>query len=149
MIAQEHGPLTVIRDRWGLFEDVDDGKAIFHLQRHEHSRHEREVKIHVRFVAVTEIGDGIFRPLVRLRQKHATTELGINVCPQFFQIDVRLRKILAVRPFALVEVGNGIEPKAVDAKLEPEIADPLDHFVHRGVIEIQIGLMRIEAMPVI
>jgi len=38
------------------------------------------------------------------------------VCPQFFQIDVRLRKILAVRPFALVEVGNGIEPKAVDAK---------------------------------
>ena len=67
----------------------------------------------------------------------------------FFKIDVRLRKIFAVRSFALVEVGDGIEPQAVDAHLEPEIEDLFDHFVHSGVVEIQIGLMRIEAMPVI
>jgi len=71
------------------------------------------------------------------------------MCARNFQIDVRLRKVFAVRPFALIEVGTGVEPHAVDAKLEPEIADLLDYFVHGGVVEIQIGLMRIETMPVI
>ena len=108
-----------------------------------------KVKIHVRLVPVTEICDRILRPLVRLRQKHATAEMRVDVRAQFLQIDVRLRKIFAVRPFPLVEIRNGIEPQAVDAKAEPEIADLLHQFVHCWIVEIQIRLMRIKAMPVI
>src|SRR5205823_3649423 len=42
-----------------------------------------------------------------------------------------------------------IQPEAIDPKAEPEIADLLHQFVHRGIVEIQIRLMRIKAVPVI
>ena len=102
MIAQEHGPLAVVRNRWRLIENIDDRKAILHLQRHEHPRHEREVKIHVRFVAIAEVGDGVFRPLVRLGQKHAAGIFAIEVRAKFLQVSVRLGEILAIRSFALI-----------------------------------------------
>ena len=76
VIAQEHRPLAVLRNRRRLLEDVDDRKPILHLQRHEHPRHEREMEIHVRLVAFAEIRDRVFRPLVRFRQQHAVLEIS-------------------------------------------------------------------------
>ena len=102
VIAQKHRPLAIVGNRRRLLEDVDDRKPILHLQRHEHSRHERKMEIHVRLVAVAEIRDGVFRPLIRLREQHAILEIRIEMRAQFFQIDVRLGQIFAVRPFALV-----------------------------------------------
>ena len=74
VVAQEQGPLAVVRNRRRLLEDVDDRKAILHVHRHEHARHDREVKGHVAFVAVAEIGDRVFRPLVGLGQQHAIAD---------------------------------------------------------------------------
>ena len=115
VIAQEHRPLAVLRNRRRLLEDVDDRKPILHLQRHEHPRHEREMEIHVRLVALAEISDRVFRPLIGLRQKHAAREIRVDVRAQFHQVFVRLAQIFAARSFAFVEVGNGVEPQAVDA----------------------------------
>ena len=79
MIAQKHRPLAVLRNRRRLLEDVDNRKPILHLERHEHTRHEREMKIHVRLVAISEIGNGVLRPLVCLRQKHSAGEFRVDV----------------------------------------------------------------------
>ncbi len=149
VIAQEHCPLTIVGNRRRLIEDVDDRESILHLQRHEHARHEREMKTHVRLVAAAEIGDRVLRPLVRFREQHAAGKFLIDVRAKLFQVDVRLGQILAARAFALVEIGHGVEPQSVNAHGEPEIADLFERFVHGRVLEIQIWLVRIETMPVI
>ena len=60
------------------------------------------MKIHVRLVALSEIGDGILRPLIRLGQEHAARELLIHVRPQLSQVSVRFRQVFAVGFFALI-----------------------------------------------
>ena len=79
MIAQKHRPLAVLGNRRSLVQYVDNRKAIFHLQRHEHARHERKVKIHMRLVASAKISRRVFGPLVGLCQQHAVRELPIDV----------------------------------------------------------------------
>ena len=66
MVAQEDGPLAPLRDGRRLIEDIDDRKTVFHLNGHEHARHERKVESHVAFVSGTKIGGCILRPLVGL-----------------------------------------------------------------------------------
>ncbi len=149
VVAQEHGPLAVVGYGRGLLEDVDDRKAILHLQGHEHPRHEREMEIHVRLVARSEVGDGVLRPLVRLGQEHAILEAGVEMAAQLFQIGVRFGQILAAGSIAFVKIGHGIEPETVHTHVQPEIEHLLDGLMHGGIVEIQIGLVRIKAMPVI
>jgi hypothetical protein len=48
-----------------------------------------------------------------------------------------------------VKVGDGVEAQPVDAHLQPEIEHLFHDLVHRRVIEIQIRLVRIKAVPVI
>ena len=81
MITQKHGPLAIVRNGGRLVENIDDRKSILHLQRHEHARHEGEVKTHVRFVTISEIGDRVFRPLVCLGQKHPARKLHVDMRP--------------------------------------------------------------------
>ena len=62
---------------------------------------------------------------------------------------MRLRQVFVARAFALNQVRHGSQPQAVDAKLQPE-SDHAQHCLENlGIIEIQIGLVRVEAMPVI
>jgi hypothetical protein len=42
--------LTVIGNGRSLLENITDGKAILHLQRHEQARHEGKVEIHVALI---------------------------------------------------------------------------------------------------
>ena len=85
MVSQEHAPLGALGDLRGLSQDVDDGKAVLHLDCHEEPRHHREVKSHVALVAVAKVFHRVFRPLVGLRQQHPIGELGVNVGPEAFQ----------------------------------------------------------------
>ena len=60
-----------------------------------------------------------------------------------------LGQVLAGGAVPLVEVGNGIEPEAVEAELEPE-PHHLEHGVgHLGVVVVEVGLVRVEAVPVV
>jgi len=85
VVAQEERPLRCFRNRRCLREDVDDREAIFHADRHEEARHEREMEGHVTLVTVAEVGDGVLRPLVRLGQQHPVRVTLVDVAPQFLQ----------------------------------------------------------------
>ena len=149
VVAQEHRPLAVLGNVGRLTQDFDDRMAVFLADRHEHARHQREVERHVALVAVAEVGTDVGRPLVRLGEQHAIRIRGVERQPYPLQHVVRLLQVLADRAFALDQVGHGVEAQAVDAAIEPEPHDP-DHGVEdRRVVEIEIGLVVEEAMPVI
>jgi hypothetical protein len=60
---------------------------------------------------------------------------------------VRLAQVLVARAVALDQVGDGVEPEAVDAHLEPELHG-LQHRVEHGrVVEVEVGLVAEEAVP--
>ena len=149
MVAQKHRPLTLFGNRRSLLENVDDGKAVLHLQRHEHAWHERKVKIHVRFVAVTKVSGCIFRPLVRFGEQHAIWKFRLDVGAELTEVLMRLWQVLAARVFSFVKVGDSVKAKPINAQSEPEIADFLYGIVHCRVIKVQVWLMRIKAMPII
>ena len=62
---------------------------------------------------------------------------------------MRLRQVLAVRALALVEVRHGVEPEAVDPEVEPEAQHVQHRLLHLGVVVVQVGLVREEAVPVV
>ena len=65
------------------------------------------------------------------------------------QVFVRLREVLAVRALALEQVGHRVEAEAVQADVEP-VAEHVDHGVgHLGVVVVEVGLVREEAVPVV
>ena len=104
---------------------------------------------HVALVTVAEVGHGIFRPLVRFRQQHAVGEAFVDVLAQLLEEGMRLRKVLTVAAVPLVEVRYRVEAQAIDPKPQPEV-DHLQHrLTHRGVVEVEVGLMRVEAVPVV
>src|SRR6266436_8146527 len=120
MVAQKHRPLTLVWNRRSLFQDIDDRKAVLHLQRHEHARHERKVKIHVRFVAVTEVSGCIFRPLVRFREQHAIWKFRVDVSAEVAEILMRFWQILAAGVFSLVKIRDSVKTKSIYAQAQPE-----------------------------
>ena len=60
---------------------------------------------------------------------------------------VRLGQVLAVGAFALEEIRHGVQPHAVDAHVEPEIDQRKDRLPDGRVVEVQVGLVGIEAVP--
>ena len=63
--------------------------------------------------------------------------------------DVRLVEVLAVRAVALVEVGHGVEAKAVEAEVQPEAQDVEHRLADLGVVVVEVGLVMKEAVPVV
>ena len=60
-----------------------------------------------------------------------------------------LREVFAVRVLAFDEVGNGVYAKAIDTLVQPKLHDRDDFVPDTRVIEVQVGLMAEEAMPII
>ena len=125
------------------------GKAVLARQRHVHARHQREVERHVAFVAVAEILLGVLRPLIGLGQQHAAGIRGVDIGADAFQHVMGLRQVLVVGALALDQIGHGIEPQPVDAHVEPEVHDAQHRLQHFGIVEIEVGLVGVEAVPVI
>ena len=61
---------------------------------------------------------------------------------------MRLGQVLAVGAFALVEVGHGVGAEAVDAEVEPVVHGVEHRLLHLGVVVVEVGLVREEAVPV-
>ena len=106
-------------------------------------------KRHLAFVAVAEIGDGILGPLIGLGQKHAVGKALVDVLAQRFEELVRFGQVFAIRALSLEQIGNGVQPHAVDPHAEPEIDERQNGLPHGGIVVIQVGLVRIKPMPVV
>src|SRR5678816_3145591 len=62
---------------------------------------------------------------------------------------MRLRKVLVAGALALAEIGDRVQPESVDAEVEPTPHDLHQGHQHARIVEIQIRLVREEAVPVI
>ena len=60
---------------------------------------------------------------------------------------MRLGKILVLGALPLDQVGNGVEPEAVDSHVEPKTHDAQHLFEHPGIVEVQVGLVGVEPVP--
>jgi hypothetical protein len=149
VIAQEDRPLAVVRDVRRLLHDFDDGITVLLRDRHVHSRHQRKVIGHMALVAVAEIFAHVLWPLVRFSEQQHIGIVGVDQRAQLLQNCVRLREVFVVGPFALDEVRDRVETKAVHTHVEPEAHDAKDGLAHLRIVEVEIGLMTEEAMPVV
>ena len=147
MVAEEESPLRVLGNRRRPVEDLEDRRRVLAAERHEHARHDREVERHVALVAVAEVLDDVVRPLVRLGEQHAVGVARVDLRAHALQVLVRLGQVLAVRAVALVEVRHRVEAEAVDAEVEPEAQDVEHRLLHLGVVVVEVGLVREEAVP--
>jgi hypothetical protein len=60
---------------------------------------------------------------------------------------VRLGEVLVVGPVAFDEVGDRVEPQPVHPHVEPEVHD-VEHLAqHLGIVEVEVGLVAVEAVP--
>ncbi len=149
VVAQEKRPLAGLRDGRRLLDDINDGEAVFHTNRHKQTRHEGKVVGHMALISVAKVSGGVFRPLVGLGEQHPVLELAIDVTPYFLEESMGLRQVLAVGALPLVEVGDGIQAKPVHPQVKPEGYYLQNSLPYQGIIIIEVGLVRVEAVPVV
>ena len=66
-----------------------------------------------------------------------------------FQDRMSLGQVFVAGALALDEIRHRVEAEPIDAEVEPETHDTDDFVQHPRIVKIQIGLMRVEAVPVI
>ncbi len=72
-----------------------------------------------------------------------------RVRPYVLDDRVRLGKVFVGRSVALAEIGNCVQAEAVDAGVEPALHDLANGADDARIVEVEIRLVREEAMPVI
>ena len=131
-----------------LRDDVGDGETVFLAEGHVDARHEGEVKGHVALVAVAEVGADVGGPLVGFGEDEAVGVVVVDGGADGLDDVVGLGEALAGGAVALDEVGDGVETEGIDAEVEPEAHGFEDFFEDGGVVEVEVGLVMEEAMPV-
>ena len=135
MIAQEQGPLAILRNGGRLSEDIDNREPVFHAHGHEHAWHKREMESHVALVAVPKIRRGVLGPLVGFGQEHAASKIGVNFTPYILEQPVRFRQVLTMRAFALVKIRHGVQPQPIHTHAQPEI-----HHLDDCLADVGVGI---------
>ncbi len=100
-------------------------------------------------IALAEIRPHILGPLVGLGQNEPTLIILVDGGADSFDGDVRFRQVFAVGAVALDQVRDCVHAEAVDAHVQPEPHDVDDFLDNARVVEVQVGLVRKEAVPVI
>ena len=148
MVAQKQRPLAIARNIRGLAQDVGNRKAILLGNGHVDPRHQREMVGHVAFIALTEIFLNILRPLIGLRQQQFALGVSVEFGAQLLDDGVGFRQVLVAGALALAQIGDGIETETIDAGIEPALHDLHDGADHARIVEVEIRLVREEAVPV-
>ena len=148
VVAEEETPLAVVGERGGLGDDVGDGKAIFLTEGHVDAGHEGEVEGHVALVAIAEVGADVGGPLVGFGEDEAVGVALVDGGADFFDSGVGFGEAFAAGSVALVEIGDGVHAHAVYAEVEPEAHGFEDFFEDGGIVEVEVGLVGEEAVPV-
>ncbi len=147
VVAQEDGPLAALGNVGRLRHDLDDGVPVFLRDGHVHARHEREVVGHVALVAIAEILAHVLRPHVGFGEQEAVLVLRVDGRAQLLDHRMGLGQVFVAGAVALHQVGNGVEPEAVHAHVEPEAHGLQDRLQQLRVVEVQVRLMAEEAVP--
>ena len=90
----------------------------------------------------------VLRPLIGFRQQHLALGIGVELGAQLPDDGVGFRQVLVVGAVALAQIGDRIEPEAVDAGIEPALHHLHQRADHARIVEIEIRLVREEAVPV-
>ena len=98
------------------------------------------------FVAIAEILQHIFRPLIGLGEQHAVAITPVEFAPQSAQQLMGLGEVFVDRSFALDQVRHCVEAHAVHPEIEPEPHHVDNCSEHARIVEIQVWLMRVEAV---
>ncbi len=98
-------------------------------------------------IGVTEVQLGVFRPLVGLGQQHAVRVIGIDLGTDLLEDIVGLGQVFVVGAVALDQIRNGVETQPVDTHVQPVAHHRQHRFHHLRVVEIEVGLVRIETVP--
>ena len=152
VIAQENTPLTRFGNGRGVGQNIYHRLRRLLLQRHKQSRHQREMKRHVAFIAhraVPEILHHIMRPLISLREQHPTRVFLIHQPAAALQKLMCRRKIFAVCAVFLKQIRHGIQPESVESQIQPETHRIQHLLLHFGILVIQIRLVREKSMPIV
>ncbi len=99
-------------------------------------------------VGIAEVLDDVGGPLIGLGQQHPAGELVVDHLAAVLEERVRLWQVLAVGAFSLEQIGHRIQPKAVDAEVEPEPQHVEHRVLHGRVVVVEVGLVAEEAVPV-
>jgi hypothetical protein len=95
----------------------------------------------VALVALTEIGDCVFGPLIRLGEQHSPLVSRVHPLPQLLEEGVGLGEVLAHGALPFVQIGDGIEANPVHPCVQPEVESVEHGLVHRRVLVVEVGLM--------
>ena len=96
-----------------------------------------------------EVLADVLGPLIRLGEQHAVRVVAVDLGADLFHDGVRLGQVLVVRALPLAEIGDRVEPQAVDSHVEP-VPHRADHgFDDLGIVVVEVGLVREEAVPVV
>jgi hypothetical protein len=147
MVAQEDGPLAGFGNVRRLPDDVGDGKAVFLRNGHVHARHQRKVERHMAFVAGAEIFLRVLGPLVGFGQQQAVGIFLVDHRAYLLEHLVGLGQVLVVGAFAFHQIRHGVQAQSVHAHVQPVAHHRQHFFQHLRVVVVQVGLMRIEAVP--
>ena len=150
VVAQEQPPLAVLGNVRRLPQDLGDRMAVLLPQRHEHARHQREVERHVAFVAVAEVrrgrrpatgwprraacGPGSARP-----SRGGSASGSSCVSSRFSQIV----------PSRSIRYGTASRRRPSTPRSSQKRITSDDRVEHRRVVEVQVGLVVEEAVPVV
>jgi hypothetical protein len=83
----------------------------------------------------------VFRPLIGLGQKHPAAVMGVHHRPHLSDHRMGFGQIFVVGALAHAQVGNGVQPQAIHAQIQPEPHDLDDGFHHRRIVVVQIRLV--------
>ena len=73
--------------------------------------------------------------------------MPVDLGADALQHGVGLRQVLVVGAVALDQIRDRVEAQPVDAHLEPELQDAQDLDHHPRVVEVEVRLVRVEAVP--
>ncbi len=155
VVAEEDGPLRVFGDVAGALQHLDKWTPILAAQRHKEARHNREVERHLHagagaVVVFAEIRQRIFGPLVGLGQQDLARAVALlDGSAQGLDVFNRLWQILTGGSFALIQIRHSIQSKPINPHIQPEEHDLLHLGPHLRVVEVQIGLVAKETMPIV
>ncbi len=141
MIAEEQTPLAVVGDGWRLGHDVGYRQAIFLTKGHIDAWHQGKVEDHVALVAIAEVVTDVGWPLIGFGQDEAVGVVGVNGGADGPDDGVGLGQVFAGGAVAFDEIRNGVQAQRIDAHVEPEAHGLENLFDHRGVIEVEVGLV--------